>query len=122
MFLPDNSAVFISDIGDADNNRLQCITDRTPCCSSLPNRAGEWYFPDDGGIVPPIGSGDTMATMFFRDRGDDGTVNLNRVSNDVMMPTGQYCCEVPDATGVNRMACAIICECVCIKSSSKFII
>ena len=107
VFLPDNSAVFISDIGNVDNNRLQCLTDRTPCCGS--SQTGEWNFPGGGGTVPvQLG-----ATTFFRNRGDDGTVNLNRVSNDVMMPTGQYCCEVPDATGVNRMACAIICECVC---------
>ena len=110
MFIPNNSAIFISDIGNAGNNRLQCITDRMPCCSTQPNRAGEWNFPGGRGLVP----GPTQSpTTFFRDRGDDGTVNLNRVSNDVMMPTGQYCCEVPDATGVNQMACAIICECVC---------
>ena len=110
MFLANNGAVFISDIGNADNNRLQCISDRMPCCRS--SQTGEWYFPD-GGMVQPIGSTPTP-TAFFRNRGDDGTVNLNRVSNDVMMPTGQYCCEVPDATGVNRMTCAIICECMCL--------
>ena len=118
MFLANNSAIFISDIGNTEN-RLQCITDRMPCCIT-PDRVGEWYFPG-GGMVQPIASTPTPTT-FFRDRGDDGTVNLNRVSNDVVMPTGQYCCEVLDATGVNRTACAIICECVCIKSSSKFII
>ena len=119
MFLASNNAVFISDIGDADNNRLQCITDRMPCCVS-PDRVGEWYFPD-GGMVQPIESTPPPST-FYKNRGDDGTVNLNRLNNDVMMPTGQYCCKVPDATGVNRTACAIICECACIKSSSKFII
>ena len=106
VFLANNSAVFISDIGDASNNRLQCITDRMPCCAK-PNRVGEWYFPGNGGMVPPIGS---SPTTFYRNRGENGTVNLNRVSNDVMMPTGQYCCVVSDATNINRMACAIICE------------
>ena len=107
MFLANNSAVFIFDIGDASNNRLQCITDKKPCCSAMATRVGEWYFPGNGGMVPPIGSN---PTTFYRSGGDDGTVNLNRVSNDVMMPTGQYCCVVPDATNINRTACAIICE------------
>ena len=108
MFLANNSAVSIFDIGDANNNRLQCITDRVPCCSAMATRAGEWYFPDGRGMV----LGPTQSpTTFFRDRGDDGTVNLNR-PNFVMMPTGQYCCEVFDATGVNQTTCAIICECV----------
>ena len=61
-------------------------------------------------MVPSIGSGANMATTFYRNRGDDGTVNLNRVSNDVMMPTGQYCCVVPDATGVMQSACVNICK------------
>ena len=105
LFLPNNSAVFISDIRPA--NSLQCVTDRMPCCSTPPNKAGEWYFPDDGGMVPAL---ESDALTFYTSRGDDGTVNLNRVSNDVMMPTGQFCCVVLDATGVTQWACAIICE------------
>ena len=50
VFISNNSAVFISDIENADINRLQCITDRMPCCSS--SQTGEWYFPDGGGAVP----------------------------------------------------------------------
>ena len=83
------------------NNGLQCITDRRPCCKS--SRAGEWFFPD-GGMVPVQGT----ATTFYRNRGDDGTVNLNRLSSDVMMPTGSFCCVVPDATGVDQTVCANI--------------
>ena len=104
----------ISEIGETDtsenpppnsNNGLQCVTDRMPCCSSQVSRAGDWHFPDDGGMVPSFSGG---ATTFYRNRGDDGTVNLNRVSNDVMMPTGQYCCVVPDATFTS-----ITRDCVC---------
>ena len=94
----------ISEIGNSVDNRLQCITDRMPCCGS--EGVGEWYFPGDGGMVPTI----TGATTFYRNRGDDGTVNLNRVNNDVVIPTGQYCCVVPDATGVMQWACAMISE------------
>ena len=100
MFLSNNSAVYISDIGQSFNTRLQCITDRMPCCATSPNDAGEWFFPDDSG---------STSTTFYRTRGDNGTVNLNRVSG-AMSPTGQYCCVVPDATGVMQWACAIICE------------
>ena len=44
-------------------------------------------------MVPTQGG----ATSFYRNRGDDGTVNLNRLNTNVMMPTGLFCCEVPDA-------------------------
>ena len=74
-----------------------------PCCRS--ETVGEWFFPGDGGVVPALSSG---AMTFSRTRGDDGTVNLLRVRNDVMMPTGQYCCVVPDATGVDQLACIMI--------------
>lgn len=102
MLLANNSAVFISDIGDTTNTRLQCVTDRLPCCDSEPNGAGEWFFPEKGGVVP------TQGTTFRRNRGDDGTVSLNRV-NSAMSPTGHYCCVVPDATDVMQWACVIIC-------------
>ena len=106
----NNSVIGISEIGNSIDNRLQCITDRMPCCQASPNAlsAGNWFFPGDGGGVPSLGS--NGATMFGRTRGNDGTVNLYRVSNDVMMPTGQYCCVVPDATGMDQWACVIICK------------
>ena len=85
------------------NNGLQCITNRRPCCQTKTNRHGEWIFPN--GTMVPIQDG---ATSFFRNRGDDGTVNLNRLNSDVMMPTGRFCCVVPDATSVNQTVCANI--------------
>ena len=103
----NNSVIMISEIGSADNNILQCVTDRMPCCRTSPYTAGEWYFPGDGGVVPSFSSG---ATMFGRIREDDGRVNLNRVSDNVIMPTGQYCCVVPDAIGMMQWACAIVCK------------
>ena len=78
-----------------------------PCCGTPPNRFGDWFFPD-GGRVTSIGTGANMATTFYRSRGDDGTVNLNRVNNDVMMPTGKFCCKVPDATGADHTLCVSI--------------
>ena len=112
---PNNSDIMISEIGETDtsenqppnsNNGFQCVTDRIPCCRFQGGQQGEWYFPNGTAVT---GQGTT--TSFYTSRGrDDGTVILNRVSNDVMMPTGQYCCIVPDATGVNRSTCIMICE------------
>ena len=100
----NNSDILISEIGNSIENTLQCITDKMPCCRR--EAVGEWYFSGNG-VVPLLSSG---ATTFFRSRGDDGTVNLNRVSSDVLMPTGQYCCVVPDAIGVNQRACVMLSE------------
>ena len=101
----NNSVISITEIEQTNtsaNNGLQCITDRMPCCRDA-HKAGEWFFPS--GSVVPIGG---VATTFYRNRGDDGTVNLNRVNNDVMMPTGRFCCVVPDATGADQTLCVNI--------------
>ena len=115
---PNNSNVNITEIGQTDttsvprppnsNNGLQCITDKRQCCAAMANRAGVWLFPENGGMVPPIGEGANRATTFYRNRGDDGTVNLNRVNDNVMMPTGQFCCMVPDATDAMVTVCVNI--------------
>ena len=102
---PNNSVILITEIEQTSTitkNGLQCITDRRPCCTGG-NRAGEWFFPG-GRMVPSIAS----HTTFYRNRGDDGTVNLNRLNNDVMMPTGRFCCVVPDATSTNVTLCTNI--------------
>ena len=107
MVYPNNSVILITEIEETNataNNGLQCITDRRPCCAAIGGRAGEWFFPDNGGVVQIQGG----ATSFFRNRGNNGTVNLNRVSSDVMMPTGRFCCVVPDATGDDQTLCANI--------------
>ena len=103
----NSSAIPITEIGKTNatsNTGLQCITDRMPCCASLfEGRAGEWYFPS-WMIVPRQGD----AVTFYRTRGDDGTVNLNRLNTTVFMPTGLFCCEVPDAADVIHILCADI--------------
>ena len=106
----NNSVIQITEIGETNpdndlNEGLQCITDRMPCCR-FTFRAGEWYmYTPERTIVP----GPTTMS-FYRNRGcDDGTVNLNRPSG-VLMPTGLYCCEVPDALNVMQRACATISE------------
>ena len=111
----NNSVIPITEIGETDtdtmppppnsNTGLQCITDRMPCCATPPNRFGQWQFPNKTNVGI---SGSTAS--FYRSRGDDGTVNLNRVSDDVMMPTGLFCCILRDATEVDQTVCANIGE------------
>ena len=120
MIYTNNSVFPITEMGETtttSNNGLQCITDRRPCCQTTPNRAGEWYFPDEMGAVPTVGS----ATLFYRNRGDDGTVNLNRINAAIMSPTGQFCCVVPDTADVIQTVCVnigiiqFVCTCVGLK-------
>ena len=116
MVYPNNSVILITEIeqttttnGVTDataNNGLQCITDKSPCCATQLNRAGAWFFPNRY-YVPGIAQN---PTSFFRNRGDDGKVNLNRLNSDVMIPTGSFCCVVPDATSTDVTVCADIGE------------
>ena len=97
----------ISQSSDDPNGVLQCITDRTRCCLSQSPRHGEWYLPN-GELV----QGTTSNLEFYRNRGDNGEVSLNRPSN-VESPTGLFCCEVADATGTNQTLCVNIGEPQC---------
>ena len=105
----NNSVISITEIGETrniyttSNTGLQCITDRRPCCSSFPNRYGQWFFPDRT-TVPSL----SYNSLFYRNRGDNGTVNLNRVNASVTMPTGQFCCMVHDAADTEQTVCADI--------------
>ena len=56
--------------------------------------------------MPPTGS----ATTFYSNRGDDGTVNLSHLNTSLMLPTGLFCCEVPDVNNVNESHCVNIGE------------
>ena len=67
-------------------------------------RFGEWYQPN-GELV----RGTTSTTTFYRTRGDNGEVFLNRASG-IESPTGLFCCEVPDATDTNQTLCVNIGE------------
>lgn len=74
-----------------------------PCCAVFKDKAGEWYYPDE---TPVLGPRQGIRT-FYRNRGNDGTVNLNRL-NGIMMPTGLFCCVVPDSIGIIDRVCANI--------------
>ena len=61
--------------------------------------------------MPIQGNGSESDLEFYRNRGDNGRVYLNRPTNNnitALTPTGRFCCEVPDATGVNQTLCVLI--------------
>ena len=90
----NNSAVLITDIGEA-GRALYCKTDKENCCKTLPNRFGEFYYPN-GEKVPIQAHQDG----FYRNR-DEQLIRLNR-REGTTSPTGKYRCEVPDASGETK--------------------
>ena len=91
----DNDVINIMDVGE-NESALICQTDLRPCCKYSTFRAGEWYYPN-GEVVPIEGK----KRDFYRNRGDDGTVRLNR-RNNATYPNGIYRCEIPDHRGINQ--------------------
>ena len=108
-FYINNSIIPITNIVSSVNPEsaakhvLHCVTDKKPCCYTPPNRFGQWYFPDGTQVLNQFNG-----VTFYRNRNDDGAVNLNRVSNTIMSPAGLFCCVVPDATGISQKICANI--------------
>ena len=81
-----------------------------PCCRDLP-QYGEWYFPDGSQVKHMTED----AVAFHRSRDNDGNVNLFRVMDNVMSPTGRFCCEVEDVTRTNQTLCVNICNSTCVQ-------
>lgn len=103
--LSSDKMVFINDVGtDTSDSHppLVCTTDKEPCCQRHP-RYGEWYYPD-GQLIP----NNVNAVTFYRNRDNEGNVNLFRASSNVISPTGRFCCEIPDATSTNYTHCVNI--------------
>ena len=44
-------------------------------------------------------------TNFRRDRGTAGEINLYRVNENIMSPTGRFCCVAFDAIGTKQTHC-----------------
>lgn len=109
----NNSFFFISEIGRSNSNSaIQCMTNKEICCRK--DKTGEWYFPDRS-LVPK----EYLASVFYRNRDDNGAVNLNRFDN-IMTPTGRYCCQVPDANNIHQTLYVNIGKCIYILSLSQF--
>ena len=98
--IKENGSVSITDIGENDNAVL-CMTNKEECCRDPPGRAGEWFYPNNDRVENMASDGD-----FYRSRGQ-GVVCLNR-RNNAMMPTGLFCCEIPDRNSVARRLCIMV--------------
>ena len=98
----NNSFVAITDIGE-DDASVHCITDKIDCCGRFyaGYAYGEWYFPNQT-VVHIQGEGGS----FYRNRGPS-VVRLHRRHN-ATMPTGSFCCEVPDSSDMNQRICIIV--------------
>ena len=106
----DKNVVQITEIGETDpytgqGGGVLCITDRKPCCRDDQFSSGEWLFPN-GSSIPM----QETAAVYYRNRGDDGSVSLNILSSDTPLPLliGLFCCVIPDATDAMRTACVDI--------------
>ena len=101
----NNSDIPITEIGTISNTGIQCITDRMPCCASLEGTAGQWLFPDGTAVHAPS---QNIAATFYQNRGNNGTVNLNRVNIDITSPVGKFCCMVQNYLDQMQQTCAIV--------------
>ena len=102
----NNSVIYKPEIRETTKS-LQCVTDKMPCCQTGP-KVGEWYFPNRS-VIPEHRN---HATSYVS-RGDNGTVNLNHVnssSSSLSFPSGQFCCEIPDANSLSQTQCALLSE------------
>ena len=95
QFFGNNSLVSMDRVGEGEDGALICRTDRTDCCGAIPNRFGQFYYPN-GDQVPIKSAGHS----FYRNRGDQ-LIRLNRRER-ATSPTGRYRCEIPDASGEIR--------------------
>ena len=95
MTYHNGSTVLRTDIGE-EAAALQCTTDKVTCCTNQNGeiRDGEFYFPD-GTPVPVAGA---TISSYYRTRGSM-MIALNHRSNIITQPTGQFRCEIPDASG-----------------------
>ena len=91
---PNNSAVLLTDIGKA-GSALICKTDKKDCCKTLPNRYGEFYYPNGERVLIEFSQ-----QGFYRNR-DEQLIRLNR-REGTTSPSGKYRCEIPDASGETK--------------------
>ena len=106
MVYGNNAPIFITNVGEADSEAVLCGTDLESCCTGQ----GEWIYPNGfttatgNSLVRNRPSNDDI----FRSRGDM-VVRLHRMDN-VVAPTGQYCCEVAtmDNPDIDSTICIIL--------------
>ena len=95
-------AISITEIGEAESAAVLCRTDLTTCCTGAQTGGGgrgHWIYPNGTNVGHSQSRYD-----IFRSRGDM-VVRLHRTDDDVMVPTGQYCCEVAAMGNSNARIC-----------------
>ena len=102
----NNSNIHITEIGEGDCGALLCYTDLIECCrdSDTPvgvGALGHWHYPNGSAVGMMSDRQD-----FYVDRGPS-VVRLNRRDNAIST-TGQFCCEILDATSTNIRICVNI--------------
>ena len=97
--IQDYEELSITMIREGVNEALLCLTDfpfGTRNNNNNISEIGTWYFPNN-----KVVNERTNNTGIFISRGD-GVVRLHR-KNNVTMPTGQYRCEIPDASNLEQI-------------------
>ena len=92
-----------SDSATEAGDALVCVTDNTMCCRNAdgsPGGVGEWFMNEM--MVPALTA--MPSANVFRNRGT-GLVRLNVLSGHTLTQVGDYCCEIPNFSGVKRRLC-----------------
>ncbi len=105
---PSGSRVIsVQDIGEQQtdfsntNEVVACRTDRRPCCSTQPNRFGDWTYSN--GTI--IGNRGNSGIDYFRSRDDNQMIYLSRRSSATNPLTGEFCCVIPNSLNVMQTMC-----------------
>lgn len=104
----DTNIILISDIGTSTTpDGLTCTSNRKPCCHK---DIGGWHFPNGSQVHEIADRLLPGTTSNFHQRKTEGNISLYRVNDDVITPTGQFCCKVTDDTDTNRTLCVQVCK------------
>ena len=102
----NNSYINIGNIGDNDDDALQCHTDGPNCCDSEHTKngsvLGEWYYPN-GSRVLSLNESYYVSNYGYFVRRSQSVVRLFAGSGPT--ESGRYCCEIPDQYGLNQTLC-----------------
>ena len=105
VYYDNDSVIPISEIGE-EEDALLCITDLRECCKknqTLSNETalGNWFYPNESAV----GTLEHFSSDqgFYKNR-DRSVVLLHRKGN-ITVPTGQFCCDIPDATNETVKIC-----------------
>lgn len=97
--IASEGSISLTDLGEGENRALLCVTDNRDCCNNATGTQGRWNFPNDSAISSTRAAGGDL----YISRGE-GVVRLNR-RNNATIPTGRYCCEVPNFSSIMTTTC-----------------